>query len=127
MAKYEWLDAHCLSKKGVVKEYKAEWDAVLYRIRDRLFVLRGEDKEGRPIVTVKLDPLHGELLRLRYDDIVPGYYMNKTHWNSLQLEGNVPDETVRDMLDQSYDLVLSSFPKKIQKEILEGNATATEP
>jgi len=120
MAEYEWLDGHCLAKKGVVREFKAEWNAVLYRVRDRMFVLRGEDREGRPIITVKLDPLHGELLRQRYADIVPGYYMNKAHWSSLRLEGDVPDEVLRDMLDQSYALVLASLPKKAQKEISEG-------
>ncbi|OPZ93978.1 MAG: hypothetical protein BWY74_00930 [Firmicutes bacterium ADurb.Bin419] len=118
--KYIWLDEYCLSKKGVKKEYKPEWDATRYMIKDKMFVLQGGDKEGKPIVTVKLEPAYGEVLRLQFKDIIPGYYMNKEHWNSLYLEGDVPDEVLKDMLDKSYNLVLASLSKKLQKEILEG-------
>ena len=119
--KYEWIDEYCLAKKGVQKDYKPEWDAVRYRVKDKMFVLQGGDKEGRPIITVKLEPAVGACLRQQFKDIVPGYYMNKEHWNSLYLEGDVPNEIVRDMLDMSYDLVLSSLSKKLRKEILELN------
>lgn len=119
--KYAWLDAYCLSKKGVEKEYKLEWKATRYMIKGKMFVLEGGDKEGKPIVSVKLDPEFGDFLRQQYSDIVPGYYLNKEHWNSLYLEGNVPDDILRDMLDKSYNLVLASMSKKLQKEILELN------
>ncbi len=118
--KYAWMDEYCLAKKGVEKDYKPEWNATRYMIKGKMFVMQGGDKEGKPIVTVKLEPEHGEFLRKQYKDIIPGYYMNKEHWNSLYLEGNVPDEVVRDMLDRSYNLILSSLSKKLQKEILEG-------
>ena len=117
--KYTWLDEYCLSKKGAVKEYKVEWDATRYMIKDKMFVLQGGDKEGKPIITVKLEPTHGEFLRQQFKDIIPGYYMNKEHWNSLYIEGDVPDEIIKDMLDKSYNLVLASLSKKLQKEILE--------
>ncbi len=117
--KYTWIDEYCLSKKGVKKEYKLEWDATRYMIKDKMFVLQGGDKEGKPIITVKLEPTHGEFLRQQFKDIIPGYYMNKEHWNSLYLEGDVPDDVLRDMLDKSYNLVLASLSKKLQKEILE--------
>ena len=117
--KYTWMDEYCLSKKGVEKEYKLEWNATRYMIKGKMFVLQGGDKDGKQIITVKLNPMHGEFLRHQYKDIIPGYYMNKEHWNSLYLEGNVPDEVVRDMLDKSYSLVLASLSKKLQKEVLE--------
>lgn len=50
---------------------------------------------------------------------ISGYYMNKEHWNSLYLQGDVPDEIVKDMLDKSYNLVLASLSKKLQREIME--------
>jgi len=115
------LDGYCLSKKGVEKDYKLGWDATRYMIKGKMFVLQGGDKEGKPIVTVKLEPTLGEFLRQQFKDIVPGYYMNKEHWNSLYLEGEVPDEVLKDMIDQSYSLVLGSLSKKVQKEILESN------
>jgi predicted DNA-binding protein (MmcQ/YjbR family) len=117
--KYEWLDEYCISKKGVEKDYKPEWDANRYMIRGKMFAMQGGDKEGKPIITVKLEPMFGELLRIKYKDIIPGYYMNKVHWNSLYLEGDVPDDILRNMLDKSYSIVLGSLSKKAQREIIE--------
>ncbi len=115
--KYEWLDEYCLSKKAVQKDYKMEWSATRYRINGKMFALQGGDKEGKSIITLKLEPTYGEILRNQYKDIVPGYYMNKMHWNSLYLLGDVPDEVLKDMLDQSYRLIFESLSKKAQKEI----------
>jgi len=115
--KYSWLDTYCLAKKGVEKDFKEEWNATRYLIKGKMFVLQGGDKEGRPIITVKLEPEIGDFLRREYKDIVPGYYMNKEHWNSLYLSGDVPEDVVRDMLDRSYNLIFSALSKKVQKEI----------
>lgn len=71
-------------------------------------------------ITLKLDPAEGDFLRQQYADIIPGYYMNKVHWNSIKAEGNVPDELLKEMLEKSYRLVLGGFSKKRQKELLEG-------
>jgi len=119
--KYDWFEDYCKSKKGVIKEYKAEWGVHRYLIRDKMFIMHGGDKEGKEIITLKLEPLHGQFLREQYKGvIVPGYYMNKDHWNSVYVSGNVPDNLLRDMADESYDLILSGFSKKIQNEILKG-------
>ena len=119
--KYEWFEDHCKSKKGVIKDYKPEWEAHRYLIRDKMFIMHGCDKYGKEIITLKLEPMDGQLLREQYKgDIVPGYYMNKEHWNSVYVDGNVPDDVLRDMADKSYDLILSGFSKKIQNEILGG-------
>ena len=110
--RYEWLDAYCLSKEGAQKDYKEEWEATRYAVAGKMFALRGGDREGKAILTLKLEPSHGLFLRASYPDIVPGYYMNKEHWNSLYLEGNVPDDVVRSMVDMSHRLILSALPKK---------------
>ena len=115
--KYEWIDAYCLAKKGAEKDYKLEWDADRYMIRSKIFALQSGDKYGKPIISVKLEPLFGEMLRSQYKDIIAGYHMNKIHWNSLYLDGDVPDDTVMKMLDMSYQLVLKSLSKKEQQEI----------
>ena len=115
--KYDWIEEYCLSKKGAIREYKVEWDAIRYMIKDKMFVLQGDDNKGNQIITVKLKPEFGELLRMKYRDIIPGYHMNKVHWNSLFLDGDVPDDVVKEMLDESYELVLQSLNKKQQKEI----------
>ncbi|WHH59103.1 MmcQ/YjbR family DNA-binding protein [Petroclostridium sp. X23] len=118
--KYAWLDEYCLSKKSAVKDFKPEWNATRYMINGKMFALQGGDKEGKAIITLKLEPSYGEVLRQQYEeDIVPGYYMNKEHWNSLYLDGDVPDEVLKDMVDRSYRLIFESLSKKVQKEILE--------
>ena len=82
----------------------------------KMFAMQGGDKQGRPIFTMKLEPSLGDFLRGQYQEIVPGYYMNKTHWNSLYLEGCVPEDVVRDMIEKSYEVTLSSLPKKARQK-----------
>lgn len=115
--KYEWLDSYCLSKAKAVKEFKEEWNATRYLVGGKMFALLGHDASGKEIITVKLEPCFGQFLRDKYEDIVPGYYMNKEHWNSLSLDGNVPDDVCKDMIDQSYQLIFKSLTKKLQKEL----------
>ena len=123
---YEWLDDYCLSFVGVTKDYKEEWQATRYMIGGKMFVMAGGDKFGKPIATVKLEPAFGQFLREQYTDIVPGYYMNKEHWNSLYLEGDVPDEVFRDMIVQSYSLVRASLSKK-ERAVLDDSSTTSGP
>ncbi|MDD4690258.1 MAG: MmcQ/YjbR family DNA-binding protein [Eubacteriales bacterium] len=116
--KYAWFKEYATSKKGAYKEYKAEWEVDRYMIRDKMFAMHGNDGKGKEIITLKLNPMFGQFLREQYKgDIVPGYYMNKDHWNSVYVEGNVPDVVLRDMIDKSYDLILAGFSKKMQQEI----------
>src|SRR5574337_1858366 len=99
-------------------DFKAEWGATRLLLDDKMFGMLGQDKSGKRILTVKLKPEDGELLREQYEAIVPGYYMNKLHWNSIDLLANqVPDETMKMMIKTSYDLVLKGLTKKRQKEI----------
>lgn len=114
---YPWIDKYCLDKKGAEKDWKEEWQATRYMLRGKLFAMMGQDKQGRQIITLKLPPDLGILLRGQYPDIRPGYYMNKEHWNSMDLQGTVPDETVKDMIDHSYELICNSLPKKVQRDI----------
>ena len=118
MTKYAWLDEYCLSKIGVEKDYKAEWNAERYMVRGKMFLMRGGDKNGKPIISVKLNPAFGRALRGEYPDIIPGYYMNKEHWSSLYLDGDVPDDMVKTMINESYRLIFQSLNKKLQKEII---------
>lgn len=115
---YDWIDGYVLGKPGVEKSFKPEWNMQLYRIGGKIFLEFGGDKNGVPIYTMKLEPAFSELLRAQFpDSIVPGYYCNKVHWSSLYLDGSVPDETVRSMLDNAYQIVLAALPKKQQDSI----------
>ncbi len=117
----EWLDGFLLEKKGVTKDFQQDWNWIRYHIGGKMFAaICLSDKDNRPVyITLKLDPEEGAFLRNEYEDIIPGYYMNKVHWNSIKPEGAVPDDLLKDLLDKSYQLVLSGLSKKKQKEILE--------
>lgn len=117
--RYIWLDDYLMARPGVTKDFKPEWNWIRYQIGGKLFAavcLNSQDRAK--YITLKLTPDDGAFLRQKYDDIIPGYYMNKVHWNSVDPDGTVPDELLKEMLDKSYDLVLSSFSKKKQAEIL---------
>ncbi len=116
--KYDWIDEFLLSKKGVSKDLKKEWNWIRYLICGKMFAAICLDDNDKPYyITLKLEPLEGELLRKQYSDIIPGYYMNKLHWNSINPDGSVPDELLKDMLDKSYNLVFKGLSKKKQQEI----------
>lgn len=119
--RYEWMDDYLLSKVGVTKDLQADWNWIRYKIGDKMFAAICLSDDNNPVyITLKLEPSEGDFLRQQYEDIIPGYYMNKTHWNSIKAEGEVPDNLLKDMLDKSYGLVLGSFSKKKQQEILNG-------
>lgn len=115
--KYDWIDQYLLEKKGVTKDFKAEWGWTRYLLKDRMFAAVCQDETGKEtLITLKLNPVEGDFLRQQYEDIIPGYYMNKEHWNSIKTDGVVPDDLLKDMLDKSYGLILEKLPKKVQKE-----------
>ena len=119
--KDEWIDEYLLEKKGVTKDLQEEWNWIRYHIGGKMFAAICRDDDDNPYyITLKLDPLEGDYLRKTYEDIIPGYYMNKTHWNSVKADGEVPDDVLKDMLDKAYQIVFESLTKKKQKEILEG-------
>lgn len=125
--RYPWIDEFLLSKPGVTKDLQKDWNWLRYHIGGKMFaaVCLGENDEPY-YITLKLEPMEGEFLRQQYEDIIPGFYMNKMHWNSVKPDGAVPDELLKDMLDKSYQLVLGGLSKKKQKEILEGAASAED-
>lgn len=118
--KYTWIDEYLLDKPGVTKDLQKAWNWIRYQIGGKMFAaICLDDKDEPYYITLKLEPLEGDFLRQKYEDIIPGYYMNKMHWNSIKADGKVPDDLLRDLLDKSYRLVLSSFSKKKQKKITE--------
>ncbi len=119
---YVWIDDFLLSKPGVTKDLQKDWNWIRYQICGKMFAAICLDDNNEPYyITLKLEPAEGDFLRSQYEDIVPGFYMNKTHWNSIKPNGNVPDDLLKDLLDKSYQLVLGGFSKKKQREILESS------
>lgn len=117
--RYTWLDEYLMDKKGVTRDLQPEWNWIRYQIGGKMFCAICLDDQDKPYyINLKLEPLEGEFWRSQYDDVLPGYYSNKQHWNSIRADGAVPDDILRDMLDKSYHLVLTGFSKKKQRELL---------
>lgn len=117
--RYEWMDGFLLSKRGVTKDLQPEWNWIRYHVGGKMFAaLLLDDRDAPYYINLKLDPTEGEFLRGQYPDIIPGYYANKLHWNSIRADGEVPDDLVRSLLEKSYRLVLAGFSRKRQREIL---------
>lgn len=126
--RYVWLDEYLLGKAGVTKDLQKDWNWIRYQIGGKMFAavcLSGE-KDEPYYITLKLEPSEGEFLRQQYEDIVPGYYCNKQHWNSIKPDGNVPDDLLKDLLDKSYFLVLGGFSRKRQRELLGVSVCGTD-
>ena len=117
--KYGWIDEYLMRKPAVTKDLKREWNWIRYMLGGKMFAAILLDWSGAPYyINLKLEPAEGELMRAAWPDIIPGYYSNKVHWNSIKPDGDVPDELMKSMLDKSYDLVLHGFSKKRQRELL---------
>ena len=118
MNHYPWIHEELMAKPGATRDFKEEWNWIRYQVGGKLYaaVCRNEANEDM-LLTLKLEPLEGELLRRQYADIIPGYYMNKVHWNSIKLDGTIPDDLIRHMMEESYRLIVKSLPQKVQKEL----------
>ncbi len=122
--RYQWIDEYLLSKKGVTRDLQESWNWVRYHVGGKMFAAVCLGRDDRPYyINLKLEPAEGDFWRSQYEDIIPGYYSNKKHWNSVNPDGEVPDDLLKDLLDKSYQLVLGGLPKKKQKEITEGGNT----
>ena len=119
--KYEWIEEYLMKKAGVTKDFQEQWNWIRFHVGGKLFAaICRDDETNEPVyITLKLEPVEGEFYRKEYEDIIPGYYMNKVHWNSVKADGNVPDDVVKDLLDSAYLVVFNSLSKKKQREILE--------
>jgi predicted DNA-binding protein (MmcQ/YjbR family) len=123
MNKYPWLDSYLRAKAGAQYDYKVEWTWHRYLVGGKMFaaICQPEPKyqphNGRELVSLKADPHMAELLRDEYPDIVPGFYLDKANWNSIYLDGEVPEDLLRRLVDISYSLVFNKLTKKSQQEI----------
>ncbi len=114
----ESLRTYCLSKKGTTEDLPFGEDTLVFRVMGKIYALIGLKSE-RQRVNLKCDPDRALQLRDQYPEIVPGYHMNKKHWNTVYLEGDLGNSLIRDMVDHSYELVARGL-KKSDRDKLAG-------
>jgi len=121
MDNYLWIEEYCLDKVGVYKKFKDEWNADLYMIDNKFFIMCASDKSGRKIISFKQKIVTNlKLIKEHPDMIVPGYYLNKQHWVSVYVDQNPSVDLLKSMIDEAYEVILSAFSKKRQEEIKDG-------
>ena len=109
--------SYCLSKKGVKEEFPFDQNTLVYKVMGKMFALT--DVDGFTSVNLKCDPDIAVELRENYGFVNPGYHMNKTHWNTVDMTWELEDDLLREWIDNSYDLVVSSLTKKLKEELNE--------
>lgn len=110
----EEIREYCLTKKGVSESFPFNETTLVFKVI-KIFCLLGLDNSR---VSLKNDPEKNVELRAHYPSIIPGYHLNKQHWNTIELDGTVPADLMKEMIDESYNLIVKSLTKK-QKEELE--------
>lgn len=99
----ETLREYCISKMNVTESFPFGDDTLVFKTGGRIFAL--VNLEGELSINLKCDPALAIELRERYSSVIPGYHMNKKHWNTVYIDGSVPDKEVFSWIDHSYDLV----------------------
>ncbi len=92
-------------------------DTIVYKVAGKVYAL--STYQSPLAVNLKCDPTRAQELRNRYDAVQPGYHMNKKHWNTVTIDGSLPQSLLLELIEHSYDLVVNGLPKKAQKKVKE--------
>jgi len=114
MASTTSFEAYILSKRRAQKDFPFGEDVAVYKVLGKMFALMGE--KG---LNVNCDPDEALIWRSMYDAIIPAYHMNKEHWNTVVLDGTVPNDLIEKMIDDSYALVVKKMKKSDRERLHE--------
>jgi predicted DNA-binding protein (MmcQ/YjbR family) len=104
MITHKQLEAFILSLPGAALDYPFGKDVAVYKVGDKMFALIAEDRN--PVrISLKCDPHLAEVLREKYETVLPGYHLNKKHWNTIVCSGQLSEEEIRDLIVHSHQLV----------------------
>lgn len=111
----ETFREYCLSKSGVSESFPFDESTLVFKVMDKMFALTSLDTEFR--FSLKCDPEKAIALREEYPCVQPAWHMNKKHWNMVNVDGYVSDATLKEWIDHSYDLVVTSLTRKQMDEL----------
>jgi predicted DNA-binding protein (MmcQ/YjbR family) len=111
----------CLALPGSVEDHPFGEQPTVYKVGGKMFALLGEDADP-PSVSIKLPPEEGIALRAEFpDQVLPGYHLNKRHWNTVLLDGPLDSPGVLDLILQSYDTVAAGLPRRLRPSVASGD------
>jgi predicted DNA-binding protein (MmcQ/YjbR family) len=108
---HEDLIAHCLDQPEAELTRPFGDEVMVFKVAEKMFALVPDSAEP-PSVSLKGDPLDNQVLRQRYAAVTGGYHLNKVHWNTIIIDGEVPADELFDLIEDSYDLVVNGLPKR---------------
>ncbi|MGQ1785223.1 MULTISPECIES: MmcQ/YjbR family DNA-binding protein [unclassified Saccharicrinis] len=111
----EEIREYCMSKKGTTEELPFDEVTLVFKVMGKMYALG--NLEGDLSINLKCNPGKAIALREEYESINPGYHMNKQHWNTLEMDGSLKPDFVKELIDHSYDLVVSKLTKKQKEEL----------
>lgn len=117
--KVEDVRTYFLSKPDAVEEYPFNIKVPVFKVGGKMFGLINIHEPDRDSINLKNFKNKNDDLRLSFEEIIPGYHMNKAHWNTVYLDGQLDDDFVKELIDTSYKIVFTSLTKAKQKEILD--------
>ena len=110
------LRSLCLGFPGAVEERPFGPETSTFKVAGKIFAISALERQPLD-VSLKCEPELAEQLRGSYPAVIPGYHLNKRHWNTVVIDGSLPDDFVRDLVEDSYDLVMSALPRRVQREL----------
>ena len=113
---YKEAREYLLSKPEAVEDYPFAINVAVFKVHSKMFATLVET-DGVPWSNLKCDPQEALMLRDIFPEVTPGYHMNKKHWNTVQLDGDLPRGEIERMMDNSYTLVVKSLPKKTRQAL----------
>ena len=108
---------YCLSKTGATESFPFDNKTLVFKV-GKMFALCDIEQFSR--INLKCDPEKSIELRETYQGVIPGYHMNKTHWNSVSVDSDVPEKLILELVDHSYELIVKSLTKKQRNELSVG-------
>ncbi len=120
MIRIEQLVDYCMAKPGVSQDFPFDKKTMVFKLHGKMFALANVEKWNleHAALNLKNDPEKNIQLRERYAAIIPGYHMNKNHWNTLNLyEEELEDDLIFQLIDESYEIIKRNLPQKIQNTL----------
>lgn len=107
---------YCINRAGVTEEFPFDEVTLVFKVMGKMFALISLNN-AEASANLKCDPERSSELREEYGDIIPGFHMNKKHWNTVYLERELSDNLIKDLIDHSYDLVVKGLSKRLKEEL----------
>jgi predicted DNA-binding protein (MmcQ/YjbR family) len=111
----EELRDYCLSLKGVTEEFPFDETTLVFKVVGKIFCIT--DLQAKFSVALKNDPEKNIELREEFPAVKPGYHLSKTHWNTIEIDGSMPDDLIKNLIDESYDLVVLKLKKEEKQKL----------